>query len=598
VSEAIAMAAAPSERKLTAVVVADVVGYSRLTAADEEGTIARLRELRSELVEPAVARHRGRIVKTMGDGFLIEFPSVVDAVRSSLEIQHGLGERKIGEGSSSIRLRVGIHISDVVVEPNGDLLGDGVNIAARLQEIADPGAVCLSEDAFHQVRNKVSVPIVDKGNVALKNIPQPVRVYALQGGDDADDPDDAKDVPTDAASAPPLSIVVLPFANLGRANKDEQFADGLTETLTTDLARIAHSAVIAHNTAFTFKGKPVDVREIGKQLQVRYILEGSVQRSGHRIRVNVQLTDAESGNQLWADRFDKTSGDLLQMQDEIVGRVAGALNAPLIAAEAQKAEHSTNPASTDLYFQGMAWVNKGLRPDWLDRARSCFEKAKATDDSNLEALIGIGMVDTLRGIACAGDNPAGALESAESLLTEALSSAPDHAWAHCLMAAVLISTRRPERGMMQCEHALGLNPSLASAHAMLGLAKYLIGQGEETEIHVEEALRLSPLDTFAYLWMLFAGVAKIQTEEYGKAIEWLRRSIDTNTNSPWAHFHLGVALQLTGKAEEARAETQVGLLLDPAFTTERYRSLAFSDHRRYLTNRERTIQALQATGVP
>ena len=594
-SEANAISAAPSERKLTALVVADVVGYSRLTAADEEGTIARLRELRSELVDPAVARHRGRIVKTMGDGFLIEFPSVVDAVRSSLEIQHGLGGRKIADASASIRLRVGIHVSDVVVEPDGDLLGDGVNIAARLQEIADPGTVCLSEDAFHQVRNKISVPIIDKGNVALKNIPQPVRVYALQRGDDADD---IKDMPASAAPAPPLSIVVLPFANLGQADTDEQFADGITETLTTDLARIAHSAVIARNTAFTFKGKAVDARQIGKQLQVRYILEGSVQRSGDRIRVNVQLIDAESGNHLWADRFDKTSGDLLQMQDEIVARVAGALNAPLMAAEAQRAERSAEPASIDLYFQGMAWVNKGLRPDWLDQARSCFEKARAADDSNLEALIGIGMVDTLRGVACAGDNPAGALESAESLLTDALSLAPDHAWAHCLMAAVLISTRRAERGIMECERALGLNPSLASAHAMLGLAKYLLGQGEETESYVEEALRLSPLDTFAYLWMLFAGVAKIQTEEYDQAVEWLRRSIDTNPNSPWAYFHLGAALQLSGKAAEARAETHAGLLLDPTFTTERYRSLAFSDHRRYLTIRERTIQALQATGVP
>jgi TolB-like protein/class 3 adenylate cyclase len=595
VSKANAKAAEPSARKLTSIVVADVVGYSRLTAADEEGTIARLRELRSELVDPAVARHRGRIVKTMGDGFLIEFPSIVDAVQSSLEIQHGVSGRQIGDSSAPIHLRVGIHISDVLVEPDGDLLGDGVNIAARLQEIADPGTVCLSEDAFHQVRNKISVPIIDKGNVELKNIPQPVRVYALQAGDNAED---TNDMPAGAASAPPFSIVVLPFANLGQIDADEQFADGITEALTTDLARIAHSAVIARNTAFTFKGKAVDARQIGTELHVKYILEGSVQRSGDRIRVNVQLIDAESGNHLWADRFDKRSGDLLQMQDEIVARVAGALNAPLMVAEAQRAERSAEPASMDLYFKGMALVNKGLRPDWLAQARSCFEKARAIDGANLEAQVGVGMVDTLRGVTCVGDNPAGALESAESLLTDALSSAPDHAWAHCLMAAVLISTRRVERGIMECERALSLNPSLASAHAMLGLAKYLLGQGEETESHVEEALRLSPLDTFAYLWMLFAGVAKIQTEEYDNAVDWLRRSIDTNPNFPWAYFHLGAALHLSGKAAEARAETQAGLLLDPTFTTERYRSLAFSDHRRYLTIRERTIQALQATGVP
>jgi TolB-like protein len=588
------MPAAASDRKLTAIVVADVVGYSRLTAADEEGTIARVRDMTSKIVDPAVSRHHGRIVKTMGDGFLIEFPSVIDAVRSSMEVQRGLDSLNIENGSEPLRLRVGIHISDVIVEPDGDLLGDGVNIAARLQEIAEPGSICLSEDAFHQVRNKISVPVADEGCVALKNIPQPIHVYALRQGER----DAAHDLPSAGTSSPPLSIVVLPFVSLGRAETDEQFTDGLTETLTTDLSRIPHSAVIARNTAFAFKGKAVDTRQIGKQLQVKYILEGSVQRGGERIRVNVQLIDAESGNDLWADRFDKPVGDLLRMQDEIVARVANALKVPLIAAEARRADRSAEPASIDFYFQGMAWVNKGLRPDWLEQARRCFEKARAIDDTNLEALIGMGMVDTLRGVVCAGENPAGDLETAERLLNDALSLAPDHAWAHCLLAAVLISTRRAERGIMECERALALNPSLASAHAMLGLAKYLTGQGEETEPHVEEALRLSPLDAFAYLWMLFAGVAKIQAEEYDQAIEWLSRSIETNTNSPWAHFHLGVALQLKGEAKEAREQIQAGLLLDPTFTTERYRSLAFSDHNRYLSTRERTIQVLRATGVP
>jgi TolB-like protein/class 3 adenylate cyclase len=584
------MADTLSERTLTAVVVADVVGYSRLTAEDEEGTIARLRRLRSEIVEPAIASHRGRLVKTLGDGFLIEFASAVDAVRSSLEMQDGLGSRE-----ESIRLRVGIHVSDVIVEPNGDLLGDGVNIAARLQGIAAPGTICLSEDAFRQVRNKVSAPIIDRGDVTLKNIPQPVRVYELRGSPPAVV---TADVPNAPDSAAPLSIIVLPFANLGQLSTDEQFADGITESLTTDLARIPHSVVIARNTAFTFKGKSVEARLIGHQLHVKYILEGSVQRSGDRIRVNVQLIDAESGSHLWADRFDKACGDLLRMQDEIVARIANALHFPLIAAEAGRAERSTEPASIDLYFQGMAWVHKGLRPDWLDQAQNCFEKARSIDDANLEARVGLAMVDTLRGVVCASDNPTSAFESAERILTDVLSAVPYHAWAHCLMAAVLISTRRAERGILECERALDLNPSLASAHAMLGFAKYLIGKGEETESHVEEALRLSPLDSFAYLWMLFAGVAKVQADEYDEAVTWLRRSLDINTNSPWAHFHLGVALYLMGRAPEARAEIQAGLQIDPSFTTRRYRSLALSDDRRYLAIRERTIQALQASGVP
>jgi TolB-like protein/class 3 adenylate cyclase len=580
----------PSERKLAAVLVADVVGYSRLTAEDEEGTINRLRRLRAEIVDPAIARHRGRLVKTLGDGFLVEFASVVDAVRSSLEIQQSLSSPE-----DSMRLRVGIHVSDVIVEPDGDLLGDGVNISARLQAIAEPGTICLSEDAFRQVRNKISVPIVDRGDVVLKNIPHPVRVYALQGS-----PPSGGTAPVAESqdSAPPLSMVVLPFANLGQLSTDEQFADGITESLTTDLARIPHAVVIARNTAFTFKGKAVDARMIGRELQIRYILEGSVQRSGDRIRISVQLIDAESGNHLWTDRFDKAADDLLRMQDEIVARIANALNFPLMAAEAQRAERSAEPASIDWYFQGMAWINKGLRPDWLDEAQSCFDKALSIDNANLEARVGIAMVDTLRGVVCATDNPITAFQSAERVLTDVLSCVPYHAWAHCLMAAVLISTRRPERGIMECERTLSLNPSLASAHAMLGFAKYLVGKGEETESHVEEALRLSPLDSFAYLWMLFAGVAKIQADQYDAAATWLRRSIEINTNSPWAHLHLGIALYLTGSLAEAKAEISTGLQLDPSFTTDRYRSFALSDDGRYLAIRERTIQALRASGVP
>ena len=444
-------------------------------------------------------------------------------------------------------------------------------------------------------RDKISVTTIDKGEVALKNMPRPVRVYAVHSSPGEDS---VTDRPAARVSAPHLSIVVLPFANLGQLDTDVQFADGITESLTTDLARIPHSTIIARNTAFTFKGKAVDARQIGQQLNVRYILEGSVQRSGDRIRVNAQLIDAESGNQLWADRFDKALDDLLRMQDEIVARVANALHFPLMAAEADRAERCAEPKSIELYFQGMAWVNKGLRPDWLAQARSCFEKARAIDDDNLEALVGIAMVDTLRGVVCAADDPRSAFQSAEKILTDVLSSVPYHAWAHCLMAAVLISTHRAERGIMECERALDLNSSLASAHAMLGLAKYLIGRGEETENHVQEALRLSPLDSFAYLWMLFAGVAKIQADEFDEAATWLKRSIDTNTNSPWAHFHLGVALYLMDRLLEAHAAAQVGLQLDPSFTTERYWSLAVSDDKRYLAIRERTIHALRASGVP
>ena len=349
-------------RKLAAILVADVVGYSRLAAADEDRTLARLRGLRSDLIDPAIAAHHGRIVKRTGDGILIEFRSVVDAVRCAIEVQNGMVERNAGlPPERRIEFRVGIHLGDVVEEADGDLMGDGVNIAARLEGICKPGAICLSEDAYRQVSGRLDLAITDLGPTQLKNIAEPIRVYSLAVGA----PAEAKPAPATAPekSAPPrLSMVVLPFANIGGDPEQEHFVDGVTESLTTDLSRIRGALVIARNTAFTYKGKALDVKTIGRELNVRYVLEGSVQRGGNRMRVNVQLIDAETGNHLWAERFDKPLADLFDMQDEIVARLAGALNAQLVAAEARRAEQAPNPNSMDLYFQGSAWLNKGLDP--------------------------------------------------------------------------------------------------------------------------------------------------------------------------------------------------------------------------------------------
>ena len=329
-------------RKLAAILVADVVGYSRLAGADEDRTLARLRGLRSDLIDPAIAAHRGRIVKRTGDGSLIEFRSVVDAVRCAIEVQNGLVERNAGlPPERRIEFRVGIHLGDVVEESDGDLMGDGVNIAARLEGIAKPGAICLSEDAYRQVKGRLDLAVTDLGQPRLKNIAEPIRVYSLEVGE----PAHAKPAPAPAPekSAPPrLSMVVLPFANIGGGPEQEPFVDGVTESLTTDLSRIRGAVVIGRNTAFTYKGKAVDLKTIGRELHVRYVLEGSVQRGANRTRVNVQLIDAETGNHLWAERFDKPLADLFDMQDEIVARLAGALNTELAAAEARRAERSPN----------------------------------------------------------------------------------------------------------------------------------------------------------------------------------------------------------------------------------------------------------------
>ena len=356
-------------RKLAAILVSDVVGYSRLTGADEDRILARLRALRSDLIDPTIAVHHGRVVKRTGDGAIVEFRSVVDAVNCAIEVQRAMVERNAGVAPDKrIEFRIGIHLGDVVEESDGDLMGDGVNIAARLESVAKPGAICLSEDAYRQVKGRLDLAVRDLGPTQLKNIAEPIRVYSLGVGHPAQARPTA--APIQEKSAPPrLSIVVLPFANIGVDPEQEHFVDGVTESLTTDLSRIRGAVVIGRNTAFTYKGKAVDLKQIGRELNVRYVLEGSVQRGGNRMRVNVQLIDAETGNHLWAERFDKPLADLFDMQDEIVARLAGALNAQLVAAEARRGEKAPNPDSMDLYFQGLAWLNKGRTPDNVAQAQ-------------------------------------------------------------------------------------------------------------------------------------------------------------------------------------------------------------------------------------
>ena len=330
-------------RKIAAILVAHIVGYSRLAGADEDRTLSRLRGLRSDLIDPASDAHHGRIVKRTGDGSLIEFRSVVDAVRCAIEVQNGLIERNSGlPPERRIEFRVGIHLGDVVEESDGDLMGDGVNIAARLQGICAPGAICLSEDAYRQVKGRLDLAVSDLGRKELKNIAEPILVYSLEVGKPAQAKPAPRLVPEKCAP-PRLSIVVLPFANIGGGPEQEHFVDGVTESLTTDLSRIRGAYVVARNTAFAYKGKPLDVKTIGREMNVRYILEGSAQRGGNRMRVNVQLIDAETGNHLWAERFDKPLADLFDMQDEIVARLANALNAQLVAAEARRAEQAPTP---------------------------------------------------------------------------------------------------------------------------------------------------------------------------------------------------------------------------------------------------------------
>ena len=485
-------------RKIAAILVSDVVGYSRLAGADEDRTLARLRALRSDLIDPTISVHRGRIVKRTGDGSVIEFRSVVDAVRCAIEVQHAMVER-----NSGVRARRGASnfasvfiFGDVVEESDGDLMGDGVNIAARLEGICAPSAICLSEDAYRQVKGRLDLPVTDLGPTQLKNIAEPIRLYSLDVGEPTL-PKPVRAAGPEKSAPPRLSMVVLPFANIGGDPEQEHFVDGVTESLTTDLSRIRGSFVIGRNTAFTYKGKAVDLKQIGRELNVRYVLEGSVQRGGNRMRVNVQLIDAETGNHLWAERFDKPLADLFDMQDEIVARLAGALNAQLVVAEARRAEQATTPDSMDLYFQGLAWLNKGMSPDNMAQAHSFFDRALAADPDNVDALVGSARVDVVEGGTVLVTDPVEVFVAAEAKLIKALSAVPDHSRAHLFLGIVEILTKRAAQGIAECEHALVLDRNLAGAHACVGWGKIFIGRAEETEAHIVEALRLSPRDTMA-----------------------------------------------------------------------------------------------------
>jgi adenylate cyclase len=365
-------------RKLAAILAADVVGYSRLASADEDRTLARLRTLRSDLIDPSIAVHHGRVVKRTGDGILLEFRSVVDAVRCAVEIQNGMVERNTGlPPERRIEFRIGIHLGDVVEESDGDLMGDGVNIAARLEGIAKPGSICLSEDAYRQVKSRLDLVVSNLGPQSLKNIAEPVRVYSLEVGKSPAKPTKPARAKQrsmfallttgmiallaigagvwlavratrgpEMSTTPRLSIVVLPFANLSGDPTQDYLADALTEELTTSLSRINGTFVIARSTAFTYKGKPVDAKQIGRDLGVRYALEGSEQHIGGRIRVSAQLIDAASGAHLWADQFDADRADLLQMQDEIITRLSWPLQIRLVDVDAARDAWTSVPAGS------------------------------------------------------------------------------------------------------------------------------------------------------------------------------------------------------------------------------------------------------------
>jgi adenylate cyclase len=596
-------------RKIAAIMVADVVGYSRLAGADEDRILARLRALRSDLIDPTIAVHHGRVVKRTGDGSIVEFRSVVDAVNCAIELQRAMIERNAGVAPDKrIEFRLGIHLGDVVEESDGDLMGDGVNIAARLQSIAKPGAICLSEQAYWQVKGRLDLKVNDLGPVPLKNIAEPMRAYSLEVGAQFEarsspPADQAKSAPKRRSffaslaaaiaailllavgggwyilngrapkpvEAAHLSIVVLPFANLSGDPSQDYFADGVTENLTTDLSRIRGSFVIARNTAFTYKGKNLDAKEIGKELGVRYVLDGSVQRDQNRVRVNAQLIDAESGGHIWAERFEEDVADLFKLQDQVVARLANSLGYELVKAEAEKAARSKNPDAIDLAMHGWALIWLEQQPPTKDSyiaARALFDQALKIDPNDADALGGEAM--TYLGEYLYGwTNPETDYDAKIVGQTDrAIALDPDNMRAHYVKSQYLLLTHRWNEALSGADAGLAINPNFAPLYATRGVAENSVGRFEQAKSDLQLAMRLSPRDPEIGFRHNQLGNIELNLGHLDAAIDEYHKAIDAGFRTFIPYVDLAAAYALEGKMEEGKLPLAEAKRLNPQLTVK------------------------------
>ena len=545
----------PSVRRLAAILAADVAGYSRLMGTDEEGTHERLKAHLGELVNPKIAEHRGRIVKNTGDGLLAEFASVVDAVRCAVEVQRGMADREPGVPEDRrIRFRIGINLGDVIVEEH-DIFGDGVNVAARLEALAEPGGICVSRIVRDQVRDRLDYAFVDMGAQSVKNIPRPVRVFALRLDGAAGVPE-ANASPAISTSppvaAPRLSIVVLPFTNLSNDPEQQYFADGITEDLTIDLSRLWDMFVISCTTAFTYRNKSLDTKQIGRELGVRYLLEGSVRRSGHKVRINAQLIDAEIDAHLWAEQFDGDMGDLFALQNEITGRIAVALNIELINREA--ARPIENPDAFDYVLRGRAASAKPMTRANYAEVVDLFERALALDPRSLEAESRLAIALTARVLDQMTASTAADIARAETLIRRVTATAPLSPLTHFAKGQLLRVQRRYAEAIPEYEAAITLNRNWVNAFGLLAECKLFTGSIDNMIPLMEHAIRLSPRDPSIGIWYFRIGVAHLLQSHIDEAIVWLEKARSANSELPYAHSHLASAFALNGETERAAIE--------------------------------------------
>jgi adenylate cyclase len=549
----------PSERlqrRLAAVLAADVAGYSRLMGLDEERTVAQLKSLRQTLVDPAIASHRGRIVKTTGDGMLVEFASAVDAARCAVDIQHEMIKRTSGV-SPDLRLefRIGIHVGDIIVD-DGDIFGDGVNIAARLEGIAEPGGICVSDDAYRQIRGKIDVPFEDIGQQALKNIAEPMPAWKLRTSGEVVPAvrSAASQVRTRDLTLPEKpSIVVLPFDNMSAEPGQDYLADGIVEAITAALSCIRSFFVIARSSAFTYKGRATNARDVGKELGVAYLLEGSVQKAGNRLRIIVQLIETEGGAHVWSSRFDGAVEEFFDLEDRITEQVAGALQPSIRIAEIERSRRKRpqDLGSYDFTMRAMPHV-WALEKDESGKALELLERALAIDPGYPLALSLAGWCHAQRSVYNWAEDITLSQAMARSLAERAAEMSGDDPVILAVLGAIHTFVRNHGTARVLLERAVALDPNAAWAWSRLGWLENYADQPLKGIAHFERALRLSPIDPMNFNNYVGMGSAHEIAQEYDEAAAYYRRALEERPNARWIYRNLASVLSGAGRVEEAK----------------------------------------------
>ncbi len=582
------------ERRLAAILATDVVGYSRLIRADEEGTIAALKTLRSDLIDPKIAEHHGRIVKLMGDGMLAEFPSVVDAVRAAVETQQAVAEHNASLPEDRwIEFRVGINLGDVVIDGD-DIQGDGVNIAARLEGMAEPGGICISGKVYEEVRDRIDVPFEDLGEQAVKNIDRPVRVWRWLAGDGA-----ALAGPIEATLPLPLpdkpSIAVLPFDNMSGDPDQEFFADGIAEDIITQLSKFRSLFVIARNSSFSFKGQALDIKEVGQKLGVRYVVEGSVRRAGNRVRITAQLIDAVADAHLWAEHYDRELDDIFAVQDEVTQAIVTAIEPTLGSAELERARRvPTGKLDAWEAFQRGLWHVFRYKRDDNAKAQEFFRRATEIDGGFAPAHAGLAYTLFLSVMLGFGDDPALSVAAAYEAAQRAVALDPDDAFCQMTIGRIHEMTGAHDAAISAYEKALALNPNDASAHYLMGWALVFSERPEEGLQYVDDAIRLSPRDPRLWGFLTSKGMAFIAMARFEEALAWCRKATAQPNAGVRAHFAEIVALVQLERIDEARQALDRVFAIKPDLDMNFVRNVAAT---MYPALAERYVDGLRKAGL-